>query len=98
MNDNNTPPNQSFDPVPIQTTSQDLNNVLAQIPTPVSNNIRASETNAFMSPLEVGQQGYDRMNGVQYSHPPQGNEDVYLLAKKSLIKNRCILLRFCLRL
>jgi hypothetical protein len=62
----------------MQTDSNDLNNMLAQMPTPVSNNIRASsDPNTFMSPLQVDQQAnYDRLNGVQYS-PAQGNEDVF---------------------
>jgi hypothetical protein len=75
MDDNtNNIPNQHYEPSPMQTDPNDLNNILAQMPTPVSNDIRASASNAFMSPLEVDQHGYDRMNGVPYqSH---GNEEV----------------------
>jgi hypothetical protein len=64
----------------MQTDSNDLNNILAQMPTPVSNNIRASsDTNSFMSPLQVDQQsGYDRINGVQYNSQP--NDEVRFLA------------------
>jgi hypothetical protein len=60
----------------MQTDNNDLNNILAQMPTPVSNNMRASsDTNTFMSPLQVDQQsGYDRINGVQYNS--QQNEEV----------------------
>lgn len=75
MSDNTNHRNQQYEPTPMQTDSGDLNNILAQMPTPVSNNIRASsETNSFMSPLQVDQHGYDRLTGVQY--PPQGNDDV----------------------
>lgn len=76
MDDNTSNiPNQHYEPSPMQTDSNDLNNILAQMPTPVSNDIRASTSNAFMSPLQVDQQGYDRINGVQYqSH---GNDEVW---------------------
>jgi hypothetical protein len=75
MSDNTNHRSQQYEPSPMQTDSSDLNNILAQMPTPVSNNIRASsETNSFMSPLQVDQPGYDRLTGVQY--PPQGNDDV----------------------
>lgn len=75
MDDNTSNnPNQHYEPSPMQTDSNDLNNILAQMPTPVSNDIRASTSNAFMSPLQVDQQGYERINGVQYqSH---GNDEV----------------------
>ena len=75
MDDNtNNIPNQHYEPSPMQTDSNDLNNILAQMPTPVSNDIRASTSNAFMSPLQVDHQGYDRMNGLPYqSH---GNDEV----------------------
>lgn len=75
MDDNtNNIPNQHYEPSPMHTDSNDLNNILAQMPTPVSNDIRASTSNAFMSPLQVDQQGYDHINGVQYqSH---GNDEV----------------------
>src|ERR1700724_3160640 len=54
MDDNsNNIPNQHYEPSPMQTDSNDLNNILAQMPTPVSNDIRASTSNAFMSPLQV---------------------------------------------
>jgi hypothetical protein len=80
MNENSQ--NQNYDSSGMQNESHDLNNILAQMPTPVSNNIRASETNSFMSPLEVGQQGYDnRMNGVQYGHS-QGNDEVHQFFKQ----------------
>jgi hypothetical protein len=75
MGDNNIP-NQHYEPSPMLTDNNDLNNILAQMPTPVSNDIRAATTsaNAFMSPLQVDQPGYDRMSGVSYqSH---GNEEV----------------------
>ena len=75
MNDSNNVQNQQYEASPMQTDNNDLNNILAQMPTPVSNNIHASsDANAFMSPLQVDQQGYDRLNGVRYSH--QGNEEV----------------------
>lgn len=76
MNDNNNNvQNQQYEPTPMQTDNNELNNILAQMPTPVSNNIRASsDANTFMSPLQVDQQGYDRLNGVRYSH--RGNEEV----------------------
>jgi hypothetical protein len=75
-NNNNNPQTQQYEPTPMQTDHHDINNMLAQMPTPVSNNIRAtSDSNNFMSPLQVDQQGgYDRLNGVQY--PPAGNEEV----------------------
>jgi hypothetical protein len=75
MNENtNHPQNQNYEHQQMRNDSTDLNNMLAQMPTPVSNNIRASEANTFMSPLQVDQQSYERMNGVQY--PTQGNEEV----------------------
>lgn len=75
MNDNtNNIPNQHYEPSPMQTDSNDLNNILAQMPTPVSNDIRASTSSTFMSPLQVDQQGYNRMDGVPYqSH---GSDEV----------------------
>jgi|SRR5579859_5038268 len=75
-NTNNNIPNQHYEPSPMMTDSNDLNNILGQMPTPVSNDLRASTSNSFMSPLEVDQQGYDRMNGVPYqSH---GNDEVFI--------------------
>lgn len=74
MNDNNTQ-NQQYEPTPMQTDNNDLNNILAQMPTPVSNNIHASsDTNSFMSPLQVDRQSYDRLNGARYPH--RGNDEV----------------------
>lgn len=74
---NNVQNHQQYESTQMHTDSGDLNNILAQIPTPVSNNIRVtSDTNTFMSPLQVDQQGYDRMNGVQY--PTRGNDEVRL--------------------
>jgi hypothetical protein len=71
MDDNtNNIPNQHYEPSPMQ-TDNDLNNILAQMPTPVSNDIRASTSNAFMSPLQVDQHGYDR---IAYSS--HGNDEV----------------------
>lgn len=76
MSDTNNNQSQHYETSPMQTDNNDLNNILAQMPTPVSNNIRASsDTNTFMSPLQVDQQsGYDRINGVQYNS--QSNEEV----------------------
>ena len=75
MNDGNNVQNQQYEASPMQTDNNDLSNILAQMPTPVSNNLHASsDANTFMSPLQVDQQGYDRLNGVRYSH--QGNEEV----------------------
>jgi hypothetical protein len=76
MSDTNNNQSQHYETSPMQTDNNDLNNILAQMPTPVSNNIRASsDANAFMSPLQVDQQsGYDRINGVQYNS--QSNEEV----------------------
>ena len=75
MNDGNNVQNHQYEASPMQTDNNELNNILAQMPTPVSNNIRASsDANTFMSPLQVDQQGYDRLNGVRYSH--HGNEEV----------------------
>jgi hypothetical protein len=76
MSDTNNDQPQHYETSPMQTDSNDLNNILAQMPTPVSNNIRASsDANTFMSPLQVDQQnGYDRINGVQYNSQP--NEEV----------------------
>lgn len=75
MGDTNHGNNQPYGSNSMQTDSNDLNTILAQMPTPVSNDIRASETNTFMSPLQVDQQSYDRMNGVQFS--THGNDEVY---------------------
>ena len=89
MNDTNNNQPQHYEPSAMQTDTNDMNNILAQMPTPVSNNIRASsETNTFMSPLQVDQQGgYDRANGVQY--PTQSSEDVWpvLLAATDMRKD-----------
>jgi hypothetical protein len=75
MADNNNVQNQRYEPSSMQTDNNDLNNILAQMPTPVSNNIRASsDVNSFMSPLQVDQPNYDRLNGTRYSH--RGNEEV----------------------
>lgn len=75
MADNNNIQNQRYEPSSMQTDNNDLNNILAQMPTPVSNNIRASsDANAFMSPLHVDEQNYDRLNGTRY--PRRGNEEV----------------------
>jgi hypothetical protein len=78
MGDNDNIPNQRYEPSPMLADNNELNNMLAQMPTPVSNDIRASTTsaNAFMSPLQVDQPGYDRMNGISFQ--PHGNEEVYL--------------------
>ena len=78
MSDSNNNQSQHYETSPMQTDNNDLNNILAQMPTPVSNNMRASsDSNAFMSPLQVDQQnGYDRINGVQYTTQP--NEEVSL--------------------
>jgi hypothetical protein len=76
MSDTNNNQSQHYETSPMQTDNNDLNNILAQMPTPVSNNLRASsDSNAFMSPLQVDQQtGYDGINGVQYNS--QSNEEV----------------------
>jgi len=76
MGDTNHSNNQPYGSNSMQTDSNELNTILAQMPTPVSNDIRASETNTFMSPLQVDQQSYDRMNGVQFS--THGNGEVYI--------------------
>ena len=74
MGESNGTRDQQYDKSSMQTDSDELNTILRQMPTPVSNDIRASETNSFMSPLQVDQQNYDRMNGVQFS--THGNDDV----------------------
>jgi len=76
MSDTNSNQSRHYETSPMQTDNNDLNNILAQMPTPVSNNMRAySDTNTLMSPLQVDQQsGYDRINGVQYNS--QQNEEV----------------------
>jgi hypothetical protein len=100
MNDSNNVQNQQYEASPMQTDNNDLNNILAQMPTPVSNNIRASsDANSFMSPLQVDQQGYERLNGVRYSH--QGNEEVCQRISNRTIADvscRCSLHLFCLPL
>jgi hypothetical protein len=56
-------------------TDPDLNTILARMPTPVSNDIRATtEQHAFMSPLQVDQQGYDQLDSVSFG---QQNEEVH---------------------
>ena len=73
-NNNNNAQNQQYEPTPMQTDNANMN-ILAHMPTPVSNNISASsDANTFVSPLQVDQPGYDRLNAVRYSH--RGNEDV----------------------
>src|SRR5208282_4903244 len=60
MSNTNNNQSQHYETSPMQTDNNDLNNILAQMPTPVSNNIRASsDANSFMSPLQVDQQNYD---------------------------------------
>jgi hypothetical protein len=65
---------QQYDPSAMQTDS-DLHTILAGMPTPVSNNIRATDQHAFMSPLQVDQQGFDRVDGVSFT--THRNDDVY---------------------
>jgi hypothetical protein len=81
---------QHYDTSAMQTDNADINNILAQMPTPISNNMRANpDGSSFMSPLQVDQQGpYERMNGVAYAHQ-EGQEVPYLLSphatRRSLI-------------
>jgi hypothetical protein len=72
---------QHYETSPMQTDNADINNMLAQMPTPISNNLRANpDGSSFMSPLQVDQQGpYERMNGVAYAHQ-DGQEVPYLLS------------------
>ena len=73
MDDNNHSHNQQYDPSAMQTDS-DLNAILARMPTPVSNDIRATDhQNSYMSPLQVDQQGFDRYDN---SFPSHRNEEV----------------------
>jgi hypothetical protein len=72
---------QHYDTSPMQTDNPDINNILAQMPTPISNNMRANPDGSYMSPLQVDQQGpYERMNGVTYAHQ-EGQEVPYLLSR-----------------
>jgi hypothetical protein len=66
-----------YEGTPMQTDNSDID-MMAQMPTPVSNNIRAApDGSTFMSPLQVDQQGaYDRMNGVAYAHQSGSEETV----------------------
>ena len=74
MGDSSTAPNPQYDGSAMQADPNDPNILLNQMPTPVSTDIRASEANTFMSPLQVDQQNYERMKGVQFS--THGNEEV----------------------
>ena len=77
MNDSAVPNQHHYETSPMQTDNADINNILVQMPTPVSSNMRAAPDGSnFMSPLQVDQEGnYDRMNGVAYSH--QEGQEVF---------------------
>jgi hypothetical protein len=78
MGDSSAASNSQYDGSTMHPDPNELNNMLSQMPTPVSNDIRASQTSSLMSPLQVDQQNYERMNGVQFS--THSNDEVPTLA------------------
>ena len=81
---------QRYQPSPVQADNSDFNNILAHMPTPGSNDVRASsDANTFMSPLQVDQAGFDRLNALRYPH--HGNEEVCHIGEKPrlMILSRC---------
>jgi len=77
MNENgNQQRDRQNDPSAMQTDSTtDMNTILSQMPTPVSNDIRAQrDTSTFMSPLQVDRRGYEQFENVNFQ--PHGNEEV----------------------
>ena len=84
MNDNAAPNQHNYGTSPMQTDNADINNILAHMPTPVSTNMRAAPDGSnFMSPLQVDREGgYDRMNGVSYSH--QEGQEVFPQSNRAM--------------
>ena len=69
-----TDSDQPYEASPMQTDPRELNNTLVQVPTPASNDLRASATNTFISPLQVDQSNWGGINSVDF--PSNGNEEV----------------------
>ena len=83
---------QQYDPSAMQTDSE-LNTILAGMPTPVSNDIHATDQSSFMSPLQVDQQGYDGLDGHAFTS--NRNDEVCPITQKLI--SRCSLRLYFLR-